>query len=211
MKEHKFGASRLASAAGALAAGLGGAQSLDAAVVFQAVDVDIPADMNEYHVDLNGDATNEFDIQLSDDLLRIKATDYGATAGTLRAADGFVANLPAGTVIGPSSGTYSSMGLDTLNGIESGNPAGKFQTSAGAGYIGVTFQIAGAAHFGYVGYQGTGAENSANGKIFALAYETEPRGAITAGAVPEPASLTMLAAGAAGVAAIRRRAKREQV
>jgi hypothetical protein len=208
MRKHKFGASHLASAAGAMAAGLGGAQSLDAAVVYQAVDVDIPADSSDYHVDLNGDAVTEFDIQLFE--MRIKAADYGPTAATLRAPDGFVANLPAGTVIGPSSSPFSNSGLDTLNGIEGGNPAGKFQTSAGPGYIGVTFQIAGAAHFGYVGYQGTGAENSATGKIFALAYETEPRGAITAGAVPEPASLTMLAAGAAGLTALRRRAKRDQ-
>ena len=208
MKEHKFGASQLAGAAGALAAGLGGAQSLDAAVAYQAVDIDIPSETTEYHVDLNNDGVNEFDIQLNE--MRIKASDYGPTASTLRAGDGFVANLPAGTVIGPSSSPFSSTGLDTLNGIEGGNPAGKFQTSAGPGYIGVTFQIAGAAHFGYVGYQGTGAENSANGKIFALAYETEPRGAITAGAVPEPASLSLLAAGAAGVTALRRRAKRDQ-
>jgi hypothetical protein len=194
--------SRLAGAVGAAAAGMTGGQSVDAAVSYQAVDIEIPADTSDYHVDLNGDGINEFDIQLNE--LRIKATDYGPTAQTLRDPDGAPANLPAGTVIGPSSSPFSSTGLDTLNGIEGGNPAGHFQVSDGPGFIGVQFQIAGAAHFGFVGYEGTGAENSANGRIFALAYETTPRGAIVAG-VPEPSSLALLALGAAGVAAYGRR------
>src|SRR5687768_6258073 len=114
MKDHKFGASHLAGAAGALAAGLGGAQSLNAAVAFQAVDIDIPAETTDYHVNLNGDAANEFDIQTVD--ARIKTADYGPGVGTLRETpgDGAPANLPAGTVIGPSSGVYSSAAPDSL-------------------------------------------------------------------------------------------------
>jgi hypothetical protein len=207
MNGQKLGSHRLAGAAGALAAGLGGAQSLDAAVAYHAVNVDIPADTMDYHVDINGDAVNEFDIQINE--MRIKATEYGLGATTLRAADGAPANVPAGTVIGAASGVYSSTGLETLNGIEGGNPAGHFQVSDGPGFIGVQFPIGANIHFGYVGYQGTGAQNSANGRVYSLAYETTPLTAITAGAVPEPATLSLLAAGAAGVSLVRRLGKGE--
>ena len=205
MRDQKVAGHRLAGAAGALAAGLGGAQSLDAAVAYHAVNVNIPVDSMDYHVNLNGDAINELDIQINE--MRIKATDYGLGVTTLRAADGAPANVPAGTLIGPASGVYSSSGIDTLNGIEAGSPAGHFQVSDGAGFIGVQFPIGGEPHYGYVGYQGTGAQNSANGRIYSLAYETSARTAITAGSVPEPASLSLLAAGAAGVTLLRRRVK----
>jgi hypothetical protein len=209
MKNTDKSVRRLAGAAGAVAAGLGGVQSLDAAVVHQTVNVTLPP-TTEYHVDLNADTINEFDIQsdISGSNARIKATDYGLGAGTVRAGDTAPANLPAGTLIGPGSGTFSSSGLDTLTGIESGNPAGHFQVSDGPGYLGVQFQIAGETHYGYVGYEGTGAQNSANGHIYSLGYETVANTAIAAGAVPEPGSVTMLAAGAAGVSVYRRRTQR---
>ncbi len=198
---------RLAGAAGALAAGLGGAQSLDAAVVHQTVNVNIPTDANAYLVDLNGDAVKEFDIQsdINGTTARIKATNYGTGAGTLRAGDGAPANLPANTLIGPGSGTFSGSGLDTLTGVNSGSPAGHFQVSDGSGYLGVQFQVAGQTHYGYVGYEGTGAQNSANGRVYSLGYETAPNTAIAAGVVPEPSAIAMLAAGASGIALYRRR------
>jgi len=206
MKNVEKSVRRLAGAAGAIAAGLGGAQSLDAAVAHQAVNVTFPP-TTEYHVDLNGDTINEFDIQsdISGSTARIKATDYGVGAGTLRAGDAAPANLAAGTLIGPGSGTYSSSGADTLTGVQSGNPAGHFQVSDGPGYLGVQFQAGGQTHYGYVGYEGTGVQNSPTGHIYSLGYETAANTAIAAGAVPEPGSVAMLAAGAAGAAAYRRR------
>src|SRR5688572_27457475 len=52
MKDQKLVIRRFAGAAGAVAAGLGGAQSLDAAVIAQTVEEPIPPN---YSVDLNGD------------------------------------------------------------------------------------------------------------------------------------------------------------
>ncbi len=204
MSHSQFNGRRWASVAGAVTAGFGGVQSTDAAAIVTSVDVDIPAGISEYHVDLNGDGTTEFDIQQFETLL--KAADI--SGGTALALDGGspsrVANLPVGSLIGPGLG-FGSPGADQLTGISDGSPAGNFQVSDGAGYIGVQFQLAGDTHYGFVGYEGAGAENSANGRVFALGYETTPNVAIAA--VPEPTSLVMLAAGAAGLSLYRRRAE----
>ncbi|MBA4107927.1 MAG: hypothetical protein C0485_19520 [Pirellula sp.] len=204
MSQSQFNGYRWASVAGAVTAGIGGVQSADAAAIVTSVDVDIPAGIADYHVDLNGDGTTEFDIQQYDTL--VKAADIAG--GTALALDGGnptrAANLPSGSLIGPGL-TFGSPGADQLTGISGGGPAGNFQVSDGAGYIGVRFQLAGDTHYGFVGYEGAGAENSANGHVFALGYETTPNTAIAA--VPEPTSLVMLAAGAAGLSLYRRRAE----
>jgi hypothetical protein len=273
--DHSRAPRRLAGTIGAVAAGLGGAQSLDAAVQHTPVDVTVSeTPTTEYHVDLNGDAINEFDIQHFASI--VKVADFAKDPDTMVTTTGVVvdpndsqtANLPAGTLIGPASdfSVGGPSGGDRLNGtIEvegsadidddgdvDGNdlllvqrglgdphdaddiaayqaqfgrsdtffPSGNFQVSAGPGFIGVQFQIAGNTHYGYVGYEGTGAENNDSGRIFALGYEDQPNTAIQAGAgippgltgvsaVPEPASLSMLAAGAAGMARYRRRSTRE--
>lgn len=202
---------RFATAVGAVAAGVGGANATDAAVIFQNVDVDIPADMADYTVDLNSDATGEFDIQEFEGVTKV-ADLADATALVEDPGDGRTANLANGTLIGPGS-AFSADGAvpsggDALNGTEGGNPVGHFQVSDGPGFIGVKFDIAGNTHFGYVGYQGTGAENDASGNVFKLAYEDTPGLGVLAGSevsIPEPTSLCLLAAGAAGLPRYRRR------
>jgi hypothetical protein len=243
---------------------------LDAAVHFTPVDVNISeTPPTEFHVDFNGDAIAEFDIQHFGTV--VKVADFHEDSETMTATAGVVvdpndsqtANLPAGTLIGPVSdfSVGAPPGGDRLNGIREvddsadidddgdvdGNdlllvqrdlgdpydaddiaayqaqfgrtdtffPSGNFQVSDGPGFIGVQFQIGGNLHYGYVGFEGTGAENDDSGHIFALGYEDQPNTAIQAGAgippsaavnaVPEPASLSMLTAGAAGLAWYRRR------
>jgi hypothetical protein len=242
---------------------------LDAAVQYTPVDFDVSETApTEYHVDLNGDAIDEFDIQHFGTV--VKVADFHEDPDTMITTVGVIAdpndnqtaNLPAGTLIGPASDFSVGVpsGGDRLNGtleVEGsadidddgdvdGNdlllvqrglgdpydaddiaehqaqfgrtdtffPSGNFQVSDGPGFIGVQFQIGANTHYGYVGFEGTGAESNDSGHIFALGYEDQPNTAIQAGAgippggasaVPEPASLTMLAAGAAGVARYRRR------
>lgn len=207
MRVVKFDRRRLTGAAGAVAAGLGGVQSANAEVVYEAVSVPIPPN---YAVDIDGNGTDEFDINSFIDVATgdalIKATEYAPTALSLRdGAGGLVSNLAAGVEIGPLSGVYSNTGPDGLTGLDGGVPTGNFQVSDGPGFIGVQFQIGALTHYGYVGYEGTGAENSANGRVYALAYENVPLTPIFAGAVPEPSSLALLAAGAVGATAYRRR------
>ena len=182
---------KTASALGAAAAaGLGGAQSAHADIVAQALNLTVPPN---YLVDLNGDATKEFDlIDLGDpggseQIIKV----YNLTAGNgvaLITPEGsintFPANLAAGTIIGPAL-TYGVPADDALNGFDSTGPVGEYQVEDPAGFIGVQFLIAGQTHYGYVGFEGVeldGANEGTEGRVFALGYETTPNTAIAAGA-----------------------------
>jgi len=86
---------------------------------------------------------------------------------------------------------------------------------AGRRYIGAAFDLpTGSRHAGWAEvealeyYDDFGLVREL--RLFRTAYETEPGKSIAAGVVPEPPSLVLLAAGAAGLAALRRkRAKHE--
>ena len=278
MRDQKMVNRHLASAAGALAAGLGGAQSLDAAVVAQTVDVPIPPN---YDVDLNGDLMITPDPGGGDDIImgrEFRIADYNDAdppiefttkidsfgEGVDVAVDeaNFTANLMEGSLIGPALTYGRPPGeTDDLSGEKDGVAVGNFQIADGPGYIGVQFPIAGATHYGYVGFQAVEtdeANGGPEGRVFGFGYESTPDTPIAAGAgleppltadvdddgdvdgndllviqrglgdaydggdiaawqaqfgqggggvsaVPEPSSLTALAAGAAGVAWYRRR------
>ena len=190
-----------AGAVGAVATGLGGIPASDAAVVYTPVDVDVPVDTGDYRVDVNNDGISEFDIQHFASVTKvIDFTNPDPPGPTSMAAvvvdpgDLRTANLALGTLIGPSSlwgpTGAAPTGGDPLNGTidDDSNPAtpdvpaGHFQVSDGSGFIGVKFLISGATHYGYVGYEGTGAENDAAGHVYALGYEDAPNTGIEAGA-----------------------------
>ena len=190
--QHRRNRRRVAGTLGAMAAGLGGSQMSDAAVVYTPLDVNIPVpevDAGQYHIDFDGDGTPEFDIQQFDTLTKV--ADIAPGVGILRdEVSNRAANLADGALIGPATGFYSGSGPDALNGIDNGAAdgpeVGHFQVSDGPGFIGVEFMVGGNFHYGYVGYEGTGVENSAQGRIYAMAYETSPDTAIEAGAgIPE--------------------------
>jgi hypothetical protein len=80
--------------------------------------------------------------------------------------------------------------------------AGKFlQAPLGRAFLGLQFEIDGQMHLGWADVRARLGPVT----VFAYAYETDPGKAIAAGAVPEPPSLVLLAAGAAGLAAWRRK------
>jgi hypothetical protein len=171
----------VAGAAGALAAGLGGAQSLDAALAHRAMDISIPADTTDYVIDIDQDGTTEFDIKQFDTIT--KYSNLAASNGLRRIESGdqagVVENLPGGTVIAPGDNFLNS-GTDRLSGKNNDLPYGDFQVSDGPGYIGVEFLAGdGFFHYGYVGYQGTGNEGDGSGHIYSIGYETTPSTGVT--------------------------------
>jgi hypothetical protein len=196
MRASRFGAHRLVGGVGALATGLGAAQSSDAVVVYNPLDVSIPETTTDYQLDLDGDGVNEFDIQQFDTITKI--ADVAPTTSFVEdPLSNRAANLNSGAVIGPDSfwgpeGMPPSGG-DALNGLDANAPdgpeVGHFQLSDGPGFIGVRFQIGGNTHYGWVGYEGTGAENDPSGHIYGAAYDDAPDTAIEAGAGIPPAGV----------------------
>lgn len=82
------------------------------------------------------------------------------------------------------------------------NPNAQFNNANGS-FLGVAFPIGGVNHYGWVRVT---IDNAAGSFVINdWAYNTVAGAGITTGQVPEPTSLGMLAAGAAGVAAMRRR------
>jgi hypothetical protein len=206
MKDQKLVNRRIAGAAGALAAGLGGAQSLDAAVLAQTVDVPIPPN---YDVDLNGDMMfvpdpgggadilvgREFRIADYNDAdppteftTKIDSFDDGVSVVVDEA--NFTANLAAGTLIGPALTYGTPPGeTDDLSGEKDGVTVGNFQIDDGPGYIGVQFPILGATHYGYVGFEGVETDELSEGpegRVFGFGYESTPDTPIAAGAGLQP-------------------------
>lgn len=105
----------------------------------------------------------------------------------------FGASIDAGTV-GPSF--YGSLAYGAAN------PNAEFNNATDA-YIGLSFPIAGQTHFGWIRVD---IDNAAGTFLIKdWAYEDVAGQGIAAGAVPEPGALSLLAVGASGVLAMRRR------
>lgn len=73
------------------------------------------------------------------------------------------------------------------------------------GYLGVRFTTSGQQYLGWAELTLDGANPSAT--LNSYAYNDTPLGSIYAGQVPEPGSMSLFAAGAAGLAILRRRRK----
>lgn len=119
---------------------------------------------------------------------------------------GPVEPLPDGFEIGPNSGDgeldwYGSTGYSTLIQCLSGTCAGRFKGQHA--YMGVEFDIAGGTHYGWVDLYV--AEYGPYAEIYGWAYETEAGVPIIAGAVPEPSTIILFAAGAAAILLSRRK------
>jgi hypothetical protein len=146
-----------------------------------------------YEFDINGDGHNDFDIYdqsyMGSFLLSYNSGSQFAT--NLIMNDGSLAAVVApGATIGPdSSGWPNNILLDSFAGTR--------------GFAGVVFDIPGGSpHFGYLDFELTADRSTLT--LYGGAYESQANTPITT-PVPEPGPLVLLASGAAGLAAWRRR------
>lgn len=111
----------------------------------------------------------------------------------------YVSALGAGATI--DAGTVGSDFFGSLA-YGASNPNAEFNNATDA-YIGLSFPIGGGTHFGWIRVD---IDNAAGTLLIKdWAYDDAAGVGIAAGAVPEPGALSLLAAGAAGVMAMRRR------
>ena len=215
----------VAYAAGAAVAGIAGAQSAEAAIVYTAGPLPFGIDQTvDINFDQNGATQRDFAIG--------HERDTGGNAGTDRVLlkeddngvnnEGYVSNselnpfpsaLPAGTLIGPDS-EYNAGFLNHLSdqladedfnndNVQDETLSGNFlvdNTQGNVQYLGVRFRVndEGDDRFGWIGIDFTNADDL-TGVVTGYAYE-DTGAAIEAGAVPEPsAGLALLAVGAAGL------------
>jgi hypothetical protein len=139
----------------------------------------------------------------------------GSDGGWFHAtADGFTAirNLPLGLSVGAAPGYASGYGTHVLQAYGAFNDLVGFSNGV-TGYSGFAFDIAGANHYGWVEWTHTLATGPGTGlvEVSNWAFEDAADTPIQVGdlgapsAVPVPTSLALLASGAGGLLAWRRR------
>jgi hypothetical protein len=186
------------------AAGLGafgGAHPADAAILFTDVpDTTITQGDGPIYINLDGVGYNEFAIAAFNDSVRVNPYNIGPQdSKVLTSGTYYVNSFSGGETIGPAS---EEAGGARFAGRVSGIYFYNFVKTDG--YVGLKWDIGGGnVRFGWARVDVT-PDNNGTATLFSFAYEETPNTPIAAGAIPEPSSLALLAAGA-GAPALRRR------
>ncbi len=142
----------------------------------------------------------------------------GRTGNTVLAAqDGLARALSPGTLVHTASTGESFLRIayatfyaspDATAGCSVAAPCtevfGEFLQVQRA-FLGLNFDLVDGRHAGWAEVSVAAGNGELSAIVYGYAYEEAPGRAISAGAVPEPPSLLLLAAGAAGLAALRRK------
>ena len=186
------------------AAGLGAfgaVEEVHGAIVYTDVpDVTITQGQGPIYINLDNAGQNEFAIAAFLSSVRVNPYNIGAQASkTLTSMSYYVNSFAAGASIGP--GAAESTGARFA-----GRQVGPdFYNFVGTDkYVGLKWDIGGGNfNYGWARVD-VSAANNGTATLFSYAYESTPNAPITAGAIPEPSSLALLAAGG-GAAALKRR------
>ncbi len=172
----------------------------------------------QWGLDLNADASPEFLVQClgtptgNYDVCRLFSTNNGAGAliGSTGGFYRYVAQLNTGNPISGGQNMQTSGGGPRLASNWYGVSYGLWTGGVSEKFAGLRFNIVPSpavtnTHYGWVKLSvHVGLTNIT---VHSYAYETTPDTLILAGAVPEAGSLALLAAGAAGVLAMRKKRK----
>jgi hypothetical protein len=145
----------------------------------------------------------------------VNGTATGSTFFAVAGSNDDPAALNAGDLIGPTSTFGNTFDVDPGDSAEddavlldAASGGGNFPASSGTTrYIGLRFAFRDTPselHYGWIGLQNLDGTTGA-GVVTDWAYESTPDTAITAGAVPEPTGLALLALGAAAGVVVRPR------
>lgn len=156
--------------------------------------------------DINLNNTGYFEVS-------IITTSGGSANMQIRAAY----ESSTGSIILTSAGSYYVQGFDAGELIDSNSNIASGGVNVAANnnynffsgdqkYIGVSFEIAGETHYGWIGFE-IDSTSPLHGIVRDYAYESVPDTGIVAGEIPEPNTLALLAAGAGALACGRRRQK----
>lgn len=172
--------------------------------------IDLSTEISTWYLplDLNGDGFDDFTFGIDITAVSVQGENnnqYLIVPSPPPNIGGWVAPVTGGTEIGPSSESadiewynsnpfYSGIVI-ALSGSGGSVVLGEFVGQRA--YMGVSFDIEGATHYGwidmYVSDLGPGA------LIYGWGYETTPITSIMAGAVPEPSTIALLSSGIIGL------------